>query len=107
MHRTCAWLVAILLTCVGGQASAQAAHGDVAEGGELVAERCSTCHSLHHATKASQQAPSLTSVARMHSTTSLSLHAFLLTPHPNMPNYILTPKEVDDVVAYILSLRRH
>ena len=55
---------------------------------------------------ASQQAPPLAAVAQMHSTTSLSLHAFLLTPHPSMPNYRLAPKEVDDVVAYILSLRQ-
>jgi mono/diheme cytochrome c family protein len=36
----------------------------------------------------------------------MSLHAFLLTPHANMPNYRLTSEEIDDVVAYILSLRR-
>jgi hypothetical protein len=37
----------------------------------------------------------------------MSLHAFLLTPHANMPNYRLTSKEIDDVVVYILSLRRN
>jgi hypothetical protein len=41
----------------------------------------------------------------MPATTSMSLHVFLLTPHANMPNYHLTPQEIDDVVAYILSLR--
>ena len=30
----------------------------------------------------------------------------LLTPHANMPNYRLTSEEIDDIVAYILSLRR-
>jgi hypothetical protein len=36
----------------------------------------------------------------------MSLHAFLLTPYANMPNYRLTSQEIDDVVVYILSLRR-
>jgi hypothetical protein len=35
-----------------------------------------------------------------------SLRAFLMTPHPSMPNYRLAPQEIDDVVTYILSLRR-
>lgn len=48
----------------------------------------------------------LAAVAAMSSTTSISLHAFLMTPHVNMPNYRLTPQEIDDVVTYILSLRR-
>lgn len=42
----------------------------------------------------------------MDSTTALSLQAFLTTPHPTMPNIILSPKETADVVAYILSLRK-
>jgi hypothetical protein len=35
----------------------------------------------------------------------MSLHAFLITPHANMPDYRLTPQQIDDVVTYILSLR--
>jgi hypothetical protein len=53
-----------------------------------------------------QQGPSLAAVAAMPSTTSISLHAFLMTPHANMPNYRLTAQEIDDVAAYILSLRQ-
>ena len=42
----------------------------------------------------------------MASTTSMSLRVFLQTPHPSMPDYRLTREELDDVVAYILTLRR-
>jgi mono/diheme cytochrome c family protein len=56
-------------------------------------------------TSKDQQAPSFTSIARLPSTTSMSLHAFLLSPHPHMPNYRLSPNEVDDVVSYIMTLR--
>ena len=32
---------------------------------------------------------------------------FLATPHPKMPNLILTPEQLSDVTAYILSLREN
>jgi mono/diheme cytochrome c family protein len=106
MFRTIGSHAAIFLLLCAAPALAQSEVGNVADGQKLVAEACSTCHAVEGPTAASQQAPPLAAVAQMHSTTSLSLHAFLLTPHPSMPNYRLAPKEVDDVVAYILSLRR-
>ena len=42
----------------------------------------------------------------MPSTTELSLKVFLRSSHKSMPNFILQPEETDDIVAYILSLRR-
>ena len=42
----------------------------------------------------------------MPSTTELSLKVFLRSSHKSMPNFILQPEEADDIVAYILSLRR-
>ena len=41
----------------------------------------------------------------MPSTTAMSLHAFLQTPHPRMPNYILSAGEIDAVSSYILSMK--
>jgi mono/diheme cytochrome c family protein len=49
--------------------------------------------------------PSFAAVAAMKSTTQLSLQAFLQTNHHNMPDWRLTRQQVDDVVAYILTLR--
>ncbi len=84
------------------QALAQVPPGDAAAGQKLVQAQCSTCHGPR---PGPQQAPSLEAIASMPSTTSMSLHAFLMTPHANMPNYRLSSQEIDDVVAYILSLR--
>lgn len=106
MFRTGVPLAAVLLATCTAQAIAQVQVGDAAAGRELVAAQCSTCHAVDGPPTPSQRAPSLAAVAQMPSTTSLSLHAFLLTSHPTMPNYRLTPQQVDDVVAYILSLRR-
>jgi mono/diheme cytochrome c family protein len=105
MFRTLAAITMVTLISLAGQAGAQDRPGNATEGQKLVAERCSACHAVDHPTKEGQQAPSFKSIAEMHSTTSLSLHVFLLTPHPTMPNYRLTSTEVDDVVAYILSFR--
>jgi mono/diheme cytochrome c family protein len=107
MIRTGTFVAALVLASLAGVASAQVGPGDPAEGQKLADQQCSTCHAVDRPTRASQQAPSFTSIAKMRSTTSLSLHVFLLSPHPSMPNYRLAPNEVDDVVAYILSLHGH
>jgi mono/diheme cytochrome c family protein len=45
-------------------------------------------------------------VAKLPSTTALSLRVFLQTSHKNMPNFTLNRTEADDVIAYILSRKR-
>jgi len=67
---------------------------------------CSDCHAVGAGKAAGHgAAPSFVSIADMSSTTSISLHAFLQTSHERMPNLQLTQTEIDDVVAYILSLK--
>jgi mono/diheme cytochrome c family protein len=99
-------LAAALFVCRPTEASAQVTEGDVTAGRNLATAHCSECHAINGPARGGSQVPSFEAVARMPSTTSLSLHAFLLTPHPTMPNYRLAPQEIDDVVAYILSLRK-
>ncbi len=69
---------------------------------------CSNCHVIGpgRSGPASDAVPTLPSVAQRTSTTALSLRVFLQTPHANMPNYQLSREQIDDVVAYILSLRQ-
>lgn len=92
---------ALLVGTVPAAVWAQAQVGGAATGQKIAASTCLSCHAM----SGSGSAASLSRIAQMHSTTSMSLHAFLMTPHANMPNYRLTPDEIDDVVAYILSLR--
>ena len=100
-------LAVSLLSAFIGQAFAQEKVGDAAVGRAVAAARCNECHALEGRVRGRQQADPFVEIARLPSTTSLALHAFLLTPHPSMPNLRLTPQEVDDVVAYILSLRSY
>jgi mono/diheme cytochrome c family protein len=81
--------------------------GDVAAGKRLAETWCSSCHviapSAHSG--ASTGVPTFAAVARMSSTTPLSLRAFLQTPHARMPDLHLSRDETDNLIAYILSLR--
>lgn len=80
---------------------------DAQAGHRLARMWCSACHQVESPAVGTSRdtPPSFTAVARMPSTTSISLTVFLSTPHPAMPNFSLSRKEIADVSAYILSLR--
>ena len=89
-------------------ALAQPEPGDARSGQRLAAAWCANCHQVAPGGPgpATDAAPAFQAIARMPSTTSMSLRVFLQTPHANMPDYRLTREQLDDVVAYILSLKR-
>lgn len=82
--------------------------GDPIAGRRLAETWCANCHRIapQGPGPVSDAAPAFAAVAAMPSTTRMALSAFLQTPHPRMPNYQLTREEMDDVIAYLLSLRR-
>jgi hypothetical protein len=49
--------------------------------------------------------PDFQAIANTPGMTATALRAFLQTPHPKMPNLILTPEQSDDVIAFLLSPR--
>jgi mono/diheme cytochrome c family protein len=100
-------LVIAGLVCLSLPAGAQVPVGD-AVNGAIIAERwCSGCHAVGPASgRATDGAPSLQSVADRASTTATSLQVFLRTPHARMPDLSLTREETDDLIAYVLNLRR-
>jgi mono/diheme cytochrome c family protein len=89
-------------------AAARAQHeGDPAAGRRLAEAWCSGCHVIGPGASgpASDVVPTFPAIAGMPSTTGMSLRAFLLTPHPPMPDIQMSRGQIDDVVTYILSLR--
>ena len=76
--------------------------------GRRLAERdCTSCHAV----KPGEVGPSPVEaaapfqlVARMPSSTELALRVFLRTSHAGMPNLQFTEQEIDELVAYIISL---
>jgi mono/diheme cytochrome c family protein len=100
------WIVGLALSF--SPASTQVAQGDPQQGQALAQAWCSSCHmvSPQQQNAGNDAVPSFASVARMPSTTQTSLEAFLQSPHPPMPDLELSRNQLDDVAAYILSLRK-
>ena len=80
----------------------------LAQGRRVAETWCANCHVIGPGARgpAGDAAPPFDAVARMPSTTEMSLRAFLQTPHARMPDYRLTQQELDGVVTWILALKR-
>jgi cytochrome c len=85
--------------------AAQSSRGNVAAGRSLASQWCSGCHAVEP-NSVGIFAADFAEIAKLPSTTALSLKVFLQTSHRSMPNFILQPDEANDIVAYILSLKR-
>ena len=70
-----------------------------------VPDWCADCHRVETGTFGIFTAD-FGEVANLSSTTALSLRVFLQSNHKEMPNFVLKPSEADDIIAYILSLKR-
>jgi mono/diheme cytochrome c family protein len=76
--------------------------------GHLVAQRlCAECHAVERGQVRSpaRNAPPFQAVVAVPGMTSIALRATLSTSHRTMPNIMLPPDELSDVVTYILSLQ--
>lgn len=101
-------IIACLLLPAGAALAQGAARQERLDHGRRVAETwCANCHVVAPGARgpAGDAAPPFPAIARMPSTTEMSLRVFLQTPHPSMPDYRLTGEELDAVTAYILAQR--
>lgn len=89
--------------------NASGAQSSSAAAGHRLAEAwCKECHSIDAATiGTANPGPDFIKVANQLSTTALSLKVFLQSSHRSMPNLILKPDEADNLINYILSLKRN
>ena len=93
-------LIVLMLALPAGSATAQSGGGNPLIGRQTAATLCGPCH------EPGNSAPSFVDIAHMPSTTALSLKVFLHSNHERMPNLIIPDAETDDLIAYILSLKR-
>ncbi|TLG75637.1 cytochrome c [Methylocystis sp. B8] len=99
--------IALSLALVLVAAPASAAGADPATGEHIAKTECATCHAIARDAEAKSpdpKAPRFVDVAKMASTTELSLKVFLRSSHRNMPNFILSREEIDSLASYILEL---
>ena len=80
--------------------------GDGKQGEQLAKQWCTSCH-LTGADQASggDAAPPFSLIAETAADRSDDLSAWLADPHPPMPNFNWTRREIDDLLAYIESLK--
>jgi cytochrome c len=78
----------------------------VTAGHRLAEAWCRDCHAIEPRIEAAKAAPDFAAIANRPSTTELSLKVFLKTNHPSMPNLVIAPDEAENLVNYILSLKR-
>lgn len=107
----CAGVLSVLLNvaaCISDQTSPAAAQMDSVGRGRAVAENvCSACHAVGpgQVSSPNPNAPTFEHVANTPGMTARALSVWMRSPHPTMPNYVLTQGQIDDVSAYLESLR--
>ena len=95
------------LMLVATAASAQTAPADPAVGLTAAKRWCADCHVIAGDQRGAgpDAAPTWTSLMRDPAVTPGGLRQFLLAPHRGMPNLQLSRQDIDDIVAYMLTLR--
>jgi mono/diheme cytochrome c family protein len=100
-------VAAILFVRLHNATGATLSPDSVSAGHRLAQAWCKDCHAIEAATAGTMGGPpDFIAVANRPSTTELSLKVFFQTSHRNMPNLIIKPDQADDLVSYILSLKR-
>jgi mono/diheme cytochrome c family protein len=87
-------------------ASAAYAAGDPIEGKRVAKHWCAGCHVIGKSRRGGDSAPAFVSLANNPAKSARYLKTWISNPHPPMPNFNLTRRTVDDLVAYIRSLRQ-
>src|SRR5262245_48930289 len=100
-------MIALGLLALLGPAARAEELGDSNRGLDYVKKHCAECHAVE-ATEAyspNPDAPTFESVANTPGMTARALVVWLQSPHPTMPNLMVSAEDRDNVVAYILSLK--
>ncbi len=88
--------------------AAQAQEGNAQAGREYAQGFCAKCHGIDRAGTMSPnpKSPTFSEIANTPGMTGIALTVILQTPHREMPDFIIPPKDQANVIAYILSLKR-
>ena len=89
------------LLLLASSAYAATVPGDPEAGRTLVTNSCTSCHAPSGTTRASDQAPPLSFLAKDNKANPRWVRGWLMDPHPPMPGIMLSRKQIDDVIAYL------
>jgi mono/diheme cytochrome c family protein len=100
-------MIGAVLVGAAMAAPAMAESGNAARGRALAEQFCAKCHAIAPGRTGPEPAvPSFMRMAADPEQTRSSLRQFITLPHYEMEPQTMTSAEIDDVIAYILSLRR-
>ncbi len=97
-----------VIGAIGAFADVSAAElGDPARGSEFAQVVCAECHAVlpENRTSPVAAAPSFKAIANSPGMTHMALIVWFHSPHPTMPQLVLETEDMDNVIAYILSLK--
>ena len=75
--------------------------GNAEQGRKIAEAECYECHNPH-----AGLAASLSAIANTPGMTSLALSVWFKSPHPTMPNFVLSREIQENLIAYIRSLKK-
>ena len=100
--RRIAAFVTVVATALPG--TSVLAAGDAVEGGRIAQQWCSSCHLVGQGTRGGDAAPPFVALANNPAKTETYLKNWIRNPHPPMPNFNLSRRDIDDLTAYIGTL---
>jgi mono/diheme cytochrome c family protein len=90
----------------GGGSDAQQV-GNAGQGRRVAQADCAQCHGVDRDSYSNNlAAPTFDDIANVPGMTSRALIVALRTSHRSMPNLVIKGRDAEDLVAYILSLKR-
>lgn len=97
-------LALVIALAVALLATPAAAQGDVDNGAVMAVEWCAACHLIETGPppNVADGAPPFKTVAGYD---DARLRTWLTAPHPPMPDFNLSRSQIDDIMAYLRSLR--
>ena len=96
---------ALYFGLVAGLPPPASAASDAASGLALAQRWCTGCHVVAASGSGGDSAPPFSTIAKRPNQSAGALRAWLAEPHPPMPNLGLSRQQIDDIVAYLESLR--
>lgn len=104
----CSFAAVVVLAGLLASSNAAAQEiGNPERGKEMSARFCAECHytGIYDAESAHPRAPPFRAIANTRGMTAMALSVWMQTSHPTMPNIRLKPETLDDIIAYIRSLK--
>jgi mono/diheme cytochrome c family protein len=82
--------------------------GNAANGASYAKKACAECHAVAAGESRSpvRAATPFEKVANAPGMTPMALNVWLHTSHPTMPNFMIDPDRIDDLIAYVATLKK-